>query len=187
MYQDMFSRRTPSEGLDGDIAAILIRLIRDAGAYAGRDTLATRACLDRASALLEGERCRAAHQTAERRLGSRPVHLASWQVSRVTAYVSERLDAPIRLDELAELAHLPTTAFAQAFKATFAMGAQDYVALRRMNLACILMLTTDQPLRDIARACGQVDLDQFSTLFARTFGSPPDAWRRERRGFVARA
>jgi AraC family transcriptional regulator len=187
MYQDRSWRKPPSEGLDGDIALILIKLLREASRYIGRDSLATHACLDRASALLESERSRAAHHTAELQLGSRKGLLAPWQVNRVTAHVSENLDAPIRLYELAQLTRLTASYFSRAFKTTFGMAPQDYVALRRMNLACILMLTTNQPLCQVALACGLSDQAQFSKVFSRTFGQPPGAWRRERRGFVARA
>src|SRR5206468_2737666 len=106
MYQERGWGIPPNEGLDGDIAAILIKLLRDAGRYVGRDSFAAHACLDRASALLESERSRVTHHSAQLQRGERRPLLAPWQVKRVTAYVSEHLDTPIRLYELAQLTRL---------------------------------------------------------------------------------
>ena len=187
MYQEGALRSPQSDGLDGDIATILLKLLHDAGRYVERDRCAAHACLDRASALLESERSRAAHHSAELQLGERRPLLAPWQVKRVTTYVSEHLDAPIKLYELALLTRLTASYFSRAFKLSFGMAPQEYIALRRMNLACILMLTTDQPLCQVALACGLSDQAQFSKVFSRVFGQPPGAWRRDRRGFIARA
>ena len=187
MFQERSRQPPQSDSLDGDIAAILIRLLRDAGLNLDRESLVAQACLDRASALLESERSRAFHQSAELRLGERRPLLAPWQIKRVATYVSEHLDAPIKLYDLAHLTRLTTSYFSRAFKLTFGMAPQEYVVLRRMNLACILMLTTDDPLCQVALACGLSDQAQFSKVFSRVFGQPPGSWRRARRGFVARA
>jgi AraC-like DNA-binding protein len=175
-----------SEVLDGGIAVILLKLLHDAGQAVDRDSFAARACLDRASALLEGERSRMEFNSAEPSLRAGRQLLASWQVKRVVAYVNEHISGPIRIYELADLTRLSASYFSRAFKATFGMAPQDYVSMRRMNLACILMLTTDEPLCQVALACGLSDQAQFTKVFSRVFGSPPGAWRRERRGFIAR-
>jgi AraC-like DNA-binding protein len=187
MYQERAWKPAPADGLDGDIASILIRLLRDAGRYVAHDSFAAQACLDRASALLESERSRVEHHAVELQIGERRPRLAPWQIKRVTVHVSEHLDGPIRLYELAQLTRLTPSYFSRAFKLSFGIPALEYVALRRMNLACILMLTTEQPLCQIALSCGLSDQAQFSKVFSRVFGQPPGAWRRDRRGFISRA
>jgi AraC-like DNA-binding protein len=46
------------------------------------------------------------------------------------------------------------------------------------------LLATDQPLGQIAVACGLSDQAHFTKLFHREMGCPPGVWRRERRGGV---
>jgi AraC-like DNA-binding protein len=187
MYIGQTWRVPASESLDGGIAAILLQLLHDASKAVERDSFAARACLDRASALLESERSRVEVSSLDPSLRAGRQLLAPWQVKRVTAYVNANLGGPIRIYELAELTRLTASYFSRAFKETVGMAPQDYVSMRRMNLACILMLTTDEPLCQVALACGLSDQAQFTRVFSRIFGCPPGAWRRERRGFVARA
>jgi AraC-like DNA-binding protein len=176
-----------SESLDGGIAVILLKLLHDAGQAVERDSFTAKACLDRASALLEGERSRVEFNSTEPSLRAGRQLLAPWQVKRVTAYVNANIGGPIRIYELAEQTRLTASYFSRAFKETLGMAPQDYVSMRRMNLACILMLTTDEPLCQVALACGLSDQAQFTRVFSRIFGCPPGAWRRERRGFIARS
>lgn len=185
MYFEPTRPIAPSEHLDGGVADILLRLLRDAGGQVERDPFAARACLDRASALIESERSRIAHAVMSLGDDNRSF-LAPWQVKRFTAYVNDNLDRPIRIYELARIVRLTGSYFSRAFKATFGMAPQDYISVRRMNLACVLMLTTDDALCQVALACGFSDQAHFSKVFSRTFGQPPGAWRRDRRGVVAR-
>jgi AraC-like DNA-binding protein len=176
----------PSEGLDGDIATILMRFLDDASRSIGRDTVAAHAHIDRASALLEGERCRLAHRFSESHLGNNNRVLAPWQLKRVTAYVTVNIDTPIQLSKLASLTGLTVQEFSAAFDQSFGMSVREYIDLRRMNLACILMLTTDRPLFQIAPTCGFLDQEEFCSLFLNIFGQEPGEWRWQRRGFFAR-
>lgn len=186
MYLEPARRMTPSQSLDSGVAEVLLRLLRDAGGHVGRDTFAARACLDRATALIESERCRIECSFLSLGAPDGRQLLAPWQVKRFTAYVNDNLDRPIRIYELAKVARLTGSYFSRAFKATFGMPVQDYISIRRMNLACVLMLTTDDSLCQIALACGLSDQAHFSKIFSRMFGQPPGAWRRDRRGVVAR-
>lgn len=172
--------------LDGGLADILIRLLRDAGGSVERDPFAARACLDRASALLESERSRIAFSYARQIAPRGQSLLAPWQVRRFITYVNDNLDRPIRIQELGQAVRLSGSYFSRAFKATFGMAPQDYIYTRRMNLACMLMLTTGDSLCQIALACGFADQGHFSRMFSRMFGQPPGAWRRDHRGVVAR-
>ena len=150
-------------------------------------TPSRRACLDRATALIESERSRIEYSFLSLGAPGGRQLLAPWQVKRFTTYVTENLDRPIRIYELAQVARLTSSYFSRAFKATFGMPVQDYIAIRRMNLACVLMLTTNDSLCQIALTCGLSDQAQFSRVFSKMFGQPPGVWRRDRRGAVARS
>jgi AraC-like DNA-binding protein len=107
--------------------------------------------------------------------------LAPWQVRRVTAYIEDRLASTIRLHDLATLARLSHSHFCRAFKESLGQPAHAYVMLRRVHRAQTLMLTTCEPLSQIAAQCGMADQAHFCKLFRRLVGESPNAWRRSHR------
>ena len=54
----------------------------------------------------------------------------------------------------------------------------EYVTKKRMELAEKLLLTTDEPLREIAGMSGFSDVEYFSRTFKRYYGTSPAAWRK---------
>jgi AraC-like DNA-binding protein len=62
----------------------------------------------------------------------------------------------------------------------------QYVAARRIELACNLIKSTTQTLSQIALAAGLCDQSQFCRVFRRRVGMTPSAWRRNYgRGAIA--
>jgi len=173
-----------AEEIDGGTAAILLQLLVDAGGYVDNDRGAAKACIDRASALLERQ-CSWMRDPDQSAAFGRSV-LAPWQVKRVSRHLEENLDGVVRISDLAAMTRLTVSYFSRAFKGSFGMAPQSYIARRRMELAQHLMLTTDESLCQIALACGLSDQAHFSKMFARAFGMPPGVWRRERRGCITR-
>lgn len=104
--------------------------------------------------------------------------LAPWQARKATTYVGERLDARIRVSELASTVRLSSSYFSRAFKSTFGVTPREFVANRRIERAKNLMTTTDVTLCDVALQCGFADQAHFSRVFRRMTGSAPSAWRR---------
>jgi AraC family transcriptional regulator len=105
--------------------------------------------------------------------------LASWQKRKVDRYLREHLEQPLRLDELAEQVHLSVSHFCRAFTKTFGDTPHTYIIRLRLELAQKMMLTTREPLSQIALACGLADQAHLSKLFRRCLGETPSAWRRK--------
>ena len=82
------------------------------------------------------------------------------------------------LTRLAEVARLSPYHFSRAFKKTFGVPPLVYVAARRIDLACDLMLTTEESTCQIALACGLCDQSHFCRVFRRITGASPNVWRR---------
>jgi transcriptional regulator GlxA family with amidase domain len=136
-----------------------------------------RALIARAAALLQ-------HQPEAAVAGPAPAArggLASWQVLRVEAQVEARLDAPIRISDLAARVRLSTGHFSRAFRSSFGIAPTAYVVARRLARARHLMRTTDQSLCQIALACGFCDQPHFTRIFRRHVGTSPNDWRRRHR------
>jgi len=167
------------------LSAVLATLLADAGAFFDRDRAAAKACIDRALALIEQQTERHRANSAD---GAQSRHtLAPWQIKRVNGFIEANLDRAIQVSELANLTRLTVGYFSRAFRGSFGASPQAFITERRMVLACHLMLTTDAPLSRIALDCGLADQAHFSKMFSRVYGSPPGAWRRDRRGHVGRA
>ena len=157
----------------GRLAAIVIKLLDDAGEAIYRDRDAARSCIARASALLRDD----AHQEPAPATVVQG-GLAPWQIARVKAHVETHLDATLRMRDLAAIARLSAGHFSRSFTRSFGIAPFAYVAGRRLARAQELMLTTDEPLSQIALACGLCDQSHLTRLFRRHVGTSPNAWRR---------
>jgi AraC family transcriptional regulator len=105
--------------------------------------------------------------------------LASWQKRKVDLYLRAHLERPLRLDDLAEQVRLSVSHFCRAFTKTFGDTPHTYIIRLRLELAQKMMLTTREPLSQIALACGLADQAHLSKVFRRSLGETPSAWRRK--------
>ncbi|HUB44411.1 MAG TPA: AraC family transcriptional regulator [Acetobacteraceae bacterium] len=104
--------------------------------------------------------------------------LAPWQTRKVKEFIDASLGSTIRLRDCASRARLSTSYFSHAFKATFGTTVCHYIRRRRVERAQQLMLMSDQPLVQIALACGFTDQAHYCRVFRDVVGSSPNAWRR---------
>jgi AraC family transcriptional regulator len=105
--------------------------------------------------------------------------LAPWQARRVAAYIEEHVGSSIRASHLAALVNLSNSHFNRAFKVSFRDTPVVYMMRQRMRVAKEMMLTTQQPLSQIALQCGLCDQAHFSRMFRRFVGLSPRLWRRQ--------
>jgi AraC family transcriptional regulator len=160
------------------MAAAVARLIERAEAAIESDRDVARDCIARALALLRAARPNERHETPSQPMKRQPGGLAPWQARRVVAYVDAHLASRIRVQDLTAVAKLSVSHFSRAFKTTFGVPPLVYVAARRIDLACDLMLTTDESTCQIALACGLCDQSHFCRVFRRITGASPNVWRR---------
>lgn len=81
------------------------------------------------------------------------------------------------LDELARIAGLSRTAFAQRFRDTMGDTPAHHLRTLRMQHAARLLADTDRTLEAIAQDVGYQDAFGFSKVFKRTTGESPRAFR----------
>jgi|GEM_PF-1014709 len=134
---------------------------------------------DRSSSCLYLTRALIMLRQSERLSRTSPGRLPAWQVKRLVEYIDSHLDGPIRTVQLAAVLKLSVSHFSHAFKSTFGTTPQAYVASRRIDSACELMLSTDSSLTDIAFSHGFCDQSHFIRTFRRQIGMTPQAWRRQ--------
>ncbi len=97
----------------------------------------------------------------------------------VLEYIQENLDSPISLSELAGLAGLNPAYFSDLFRQLMGLSPIQYVNRRKIEEAQVLLLTTDKPLKEIARWVGFSDEFYFSRLFKIITGLAPALYRKQ--------
>lgn len=96
----------------------------------------------------------------------------------VKYYVRNNLDKKLTLADIALDLHCSTVTLTEHFKEEFGITIMEYVTRKRMDLAEKLLITTDEPLREIAALTGFSDVEYFSRTFKKHHGTSPAAWRR---------
>jgi transcriptional regulator GlxA family with amidase domain len=104
--------------------------------------------------------------------------LAPWQKRKIERHLTENLERSIPMEELAGEVKLSVSHFCRAFKKSFGETPHTYLVQLRLALARRLMLTTGDPLSQIALSCGFADQAHLSKLFRRILNDTPNAWRR---------
>lgn len=105
--------------------------------------------------------------------------LADWQVKRVTAYMCERLEAEIGLDELAGLVGLSRFHFCTAFRKATGRSPYAWLVLQRMAEAKrLLAAAPDLPVTEIGLSVGYQTPSAFTAAFRKATGVTPSEYRR---------
>ena len=156
------------------LANTLVELLEAAIRELERDREVAKASLARASSILQSE-----IERRSRPKGARPGALAAWQIARVRAFIDQRLHRTIRARDLSAVAQRSTAHFSKSFKQALGETPHAYVARRRLERACHLMITSSASLSEIALSVGFSDQAHLCRLFRRAFGQSPSSWRRD--------
>jgi len=159
----------------GYLANSLATLVNTARRELESDREAAKASLATASTILQAEieRCSGVN-------GSTRGGLAAWQIARVRAYIDSNLHRTIHIRDLSAVARRSPAHFSRKFKVAVGESPHAYVVRRRLERACHLMMTSAEPLSEIALSVGFSDQAHLCRLFRQAFGQSPANWRRER-------
>jgi AraC family transcriptional regulator len=158
-----------------EFANCLTQLLESASKEIDSNHQVAKATIVQAASLLRAALAETGAQSGDVARGK----LAAWQVNRLKAYIEERLDQPIRVEDLAQIIHRSSAYFCRVFKRTFGETPHAYVVQRRLVRARYLMLTTGLALSEIALKCGFADQAHFCRLFRLTVAQSPALWRRQ--------
>ncbi len=99
------------------------------------------------------------------------------KVAGAIIYMSEHLDEPLRISDLARQAGLSADYFTELFRMQTGTSPREYRQLLRMHKACQLLHGTDLKLKEIAARLGYQDPFHFSRTFKASQGESPTAYR----------
>jgi len=104
--------------------------------------------------------------------------LAPWQINKITRYIAENIDTGLRVRDIANQVRLSVSRFSKGFKVSFGRSPYDYVLAQRVETAKWMITSTNEPLSQIAHACGLSDQAHLSKVFKRFVGTTPLKWRK---------
>lgn len=107
------------------------------------------------------------------------------RIQNVINYVEKNLQAKLPVDKLAEVASLSPRQFSRAFQKETGQSPARAVEKLRLESARLMIEQSRHPIVVVARETGFVDPRRMREAFMRTFGLPPQAFRRQARGKMA--
>lgn len=128
------------------------------------------------------------NRITERADDMRPTYGESYEVSlqqyemerldRVIAFVRKHHSDPISLERIAGEARMAPTSFSRFFHQKMGRTFKEFLLETRIFEACSRLLTSDQPVIEIAFACGFQNLSNFNRQFRRLKEMSPSEFRR---------
>ena len=103
--------------------------------------------------------------------------LAPYVLQRVREFVDRHIEESISIEVLAGIAGLSMYHFARAFKHTEGITPHAYLLRRRVHYVQNLLVETDLPLSEIARAAGFADQSHCTRRFREHIGMTPGEYR----------
>jgi AraC family transcriptional regulator len=107
--------------------------------------------------------------------------LAKWRLKRAIDYIEARFAEQVTLADIAAAAGLTRMHFAAQFRAATGLRPHEYLLRRRIEHAQEMLAATLTPVVDVALSVGFQTQSQFTTVFKRFTGQPPNAWRHSHR------
>lgn len=106
--------------------------------------------------------------------------------ARVVAHIQQHLDQPLRLEELAALAHLSVRQFEREFKRVYNMTPVRFINQLRLHEACERLKDPDRDVTDVAVELGYSSVSFFSKQFKTLIGQTPSEYRRRKLAEISR-
>jgi transcriptional regulator GlxA family with amidase domain len=103
------------------------------------------------------------------------------RIQNALSYAEKNLGSSLSVDKLAEVANLSPRQFSRAFQAETGQSPAKAVEKLRLEAARLMIEQSHHPIDVVARETGFVDRRRMREAFLRSFGQPPQVFRRNAR------
>lgn len=100
------------------------------------------------------------------------------RMANVVAHIQKNFREPLRMADLARVAHLSVSQFQRLFKRTYQTTPVKFIAQVRIHEACELLKDPNHDVTRVAYDCGYNSPAFFSTQFKALMGEAPSAYRK---------
>ena len=118
-----------------------------------------------------------AHELASSRLAKVEVNSDSRRVLKVKDYINSHINNELRLEQMADLVGMTSTAFSRYFKLRTGKTLSEYIVDIRLGLAARRLIDTADSVSEICWTCGFNTLSNFNRLFRKRKGCTPTEFR----------
>ncbi|MGB6067655.1 MAG: AraC family transcriptional regulator [Desulfomonilaceae bacterium] len=94
-------------------------------------------------------------------------------IAKAVSWLRANFSQPMKVEELAELAHMSVSSFHQHFKSVTSMSPLQFQKVLRLQEARRLMLSTMMDASNASSRVGYASASQFSREYSRFFGNAP--------------
>lgn len=94
------------------------------------------------------------------------------------AYLSQKMNQRITLEELAVLFNVSRAHLCNVFKGVYGVPVYTYMRIQKMQAAALQLLHSDRPIIEIAGECGYDNPSKFSAAFKEVMGETPAEYRK---------
>lgn len=99
------------------------------------------------------------------------------RLSTVIQHISTHIDGRLLVSDLADIMCVTPDHFTKVFKKVLGMGPNEYIQLKRIELAQTLLLTSSLSIQEIAEHVGIFSQAQFSKMFLKNAHCSPRKYR----------
>ena len=100
-------------------------------------------------------------------------------LQRARDLADARYFEPLGVEDMARAAGLSRAHFSRQFRQAFGETPHAYLLTRRLERAAALLRGTDRSVLDICLSVGLRSVGSFTSSFTRTYGVPPNSYRRQ--------
>ena len=100
-------------------------------------------------------------------------------IENAKEFILQHFSEDISLHRLAQHCHVSPFHFSRIFKTIMNVSPHQYLSEVRLNNARVLLTTTNEPVTDIAFACGYNSIEHFATAYRQRFKINPSRYRKE--------
>ena len=99
------------------------------------------------------------------------------RIKRVLSVLDQQYKTPPSVEQLADAVGLSASRLAHLFREEAGRSIQSYVVERRLLMAAMVIVQTDERISQIAYSVGFGDVSNFNHSFKRRFGMSPRQYR----------
>ncbi|MEM7661483.1 MAG: AraC family transcriptional regulator [Pseudomonadota bacterium] len=110
---------------------------------------------------------------------TRPIRMGKSDLQPALDYLNDNIQESVSLDDLADLANVPTSQLLRSFRYVIGTTPHQYLIQRRIEKARDLLTNTRLSIAEIAYECGFSSQSHMTTVFADKLGITPGKYRRQ--------